>query len=84
MILYHFFGRDRGYDIISSKKGYVCVELGWSGAKEYTKNIEICGFEVHVQGESSISVLYPVHLLVIPMYICASQSLFSHSYVVNE
>jgi hypothetical protein len=23
MILYHFFGRDRGYDIISSKKGYV-------------------------------------------------------------
>jgi hypothetical protein len=28
--------------------------------------------------------LYPVHLLVIPMYICASQSLFSHSYVVNE
>jgi hypothetical protein len=30
------------------------------------------------------SVSYPVHLLVIPMYICASQSLFSHSYVVNE
>jgi hypothetical protein len=29
-------------------------------------------------------VLYPVHLLVIPMYICTSQSLFSHSYVVNE
>jgi hypothetical protein len=27
---------------------------------------------------------YSVHLLVIPMYICASQSLFSHSYVVNE
>jgi hypothetical protein len=27
---------------------------------------------------------YPVHLLVIPMYICTSQSLFSHSYVVNE
>jgi hypothetical protein len=23
MILYHFVGRDRGYDIISSKKGYV-------------------------------------------------------------
>jgi hypothetical protein len=23
MILYHFFGRDRGYDIKSSKKGYV-------------------------------------------------------------
>jgi hypothetical protein len=23
MILYHFFGRDRGYGIISSKKGYV-------------------------------------------------------------
>jgi hypothetical protein len=23
MILYHFFGRDRGDDIISSKKGYV-------------------------------------------------------------
>jgi transcriptional regulator CtsR len=22
-VLYHFFGRDRGYDIISSKKGYV-------------------------------------------------------------
>jgi hypothetical protein len=28
--------------------------------------------------------LYPVHLLVIPMYIWTSQSLFSHSYVVNE
>jgi hypothetical protein len=28
--------------------------------------------------------LYPVHLLAIPMYICTSQSLFSHSYVVNE
>jgi hypothetical protein len=28
--------------------------------------------------------LYPVHLLVIPMHICASQSLFSHLYVVNE
>jgi hypothetical protein len=28
--------------------------------------------------------LYPVHLLVIPMYICTSQSLFRHSYVVNE
>jgi hypothetical protein len=28
--------------------------------------------------------MYPVHLLVIPMYICASQSLFSHSYLVNE
>jgi hypothetical protein len=27
---------------------------------------------------------YPVHLLVIPMYICTSQSLFSHLYVVNE
>jgi hypothetical protein len=27
---------------------------------------------------------YPVHLLVIPMYICSSQFLFSHSYVVNE
>jgi hypothetical protein len=27
---------------------------------------------------------YPVHLLVISMYICTSQSLFSHSYVVNE
>jgi hypothetical protein len=31
-----------------------------------------------------VSNLYPVHLLVIPMHICASQSLFSHSYVVNE
>jgi hypothetical protein len=30
------------------------------------------------------TALYPVHLLVIPMHICASQSLFSHSYVVNE
>jgi hypothetical protein len=28
--------------------------------------------------------LYPVHLLLIPMTICASQSLFCHSYVVNE
>jgi hypothetical protein len=28
--------------------------------------------------------LYPVHLLVIPMHICTSHSLFSHSYVVNE
>jgi hypothetical protein len=28
--------------------------------------------------------LYPVHLLVIPMYICTSHSLFSHSYLVNE
>jgi hypothetical protein len=28
--------------------------------------------------------LYPVHLLVIPIHICTSQSLFSHSYVVNE
>jgi hypothetical protein len=27
---------------------------------------------------------YPVHLLVIPMYICTSQSIFSHLYVVNE
>jgi hypothetical protein len=28
MIFYHFFGRDRGYDIISSKKGYVqCLNL---------------------------------------------------------
>jgi hypothetical protein len=28
MILYHFFGSDRGYDIISSKKGYVqCLIL---------------------------------------------------------
>jgi hypothetical protein len=28
MILYHFFGRDRGYDIISSKKGYVqCLKF---------------------------------------------------------
>jgi hypothetical protein len=31
-----------------------------------------------------MSNLYPVHLLVIPMYICTSQSLFSHSYSVNE
>jgi hypothetical protein len=28
--------------------------------------------------------LYPVHLLVIPMYICTSQSLFSQSYVASE
>jgi hypothetical protein len=28
--------------------------------------------------------MYPVHLLIIPMYICTSQSLFSHVYVVNE
>jgi hypothetical protein len=33
---------------------------------------------VHLQDK------YPVHLLVIPMNICTSQSLFSHSYVVNE
>jgi hypothetical protein len=38
-------------------------------------------FEANVPLEKG---LYPVHLLVIPMYICTSQSLFSHSYVVNE
>jgi hypothetical protein len=36
------------------------------------------------QLREKVSYLYPVHLLVIPMYICTSQSLFSHSYVVNE
>jgi hypothetical protein len=28
--------------------------------------------------------LYPVHLVNIPMSICTLQSIFSHSYVVNE
>jgi hypothetical protein len=28
--------------------------------------------------------MYPVHLLVILMYICTLQSLFSYSYEVNE
>jgi hypothetical protein len=30
------------------------------------------------------SNLYPINLLVIPMYICMSPSLYTHSYVVNE
>jgi hypothetical protein len=34
--------------------------------------------------QTVVEALYPVHQLVIPMHICTSQSLFSHSYVVNE
>jgi hypothetical protein len=39
---------------------------------------------VLVQVVERTRVLYPVHLHLIPMSICTSQSLFSHSYVVNE
>jgi hypothetical protein len=31
-----------------------------------------------------VALLHTTHVLVIPMYICTSQSLFIHSYVVNE
>jgi hypothetical protein len=51
MIIYHFFGRDRGYDIISSKKGYVqCLKNSkhWSnekGSSSTTKIVQRNNFE---------------------------------------
>jgi hypothetical protein len=41
------------------------------------------GYKYPLRNILPMSDLYPVHLLVIPMYICTSQSLFSHSYVLN-
>jgi hypothetical protein len=46
---------------------------------EFSKNIIFC-----LNCALFMPDLYPVHLLVIPMYICTSQSLLCHSYVVNE
>jgi hypothetical protein len=48
------------------------------------KNVKRNVKKLYFKDVKSKADYYPVHLLVIPMYICASQSLFSHSYVVNE
>jgi hypothetical protein len=48
------------------------------------KNVKRNVKKLYFNDVKSKADYYPVHLLVIPMYVCTSQSLFSHSYVVNE